>query len=112
MGAWDRGDPREPSAEAMAHVQAGRNERYPGFAPAPVKVPRVVLQDRWDAVMELNRTGGNASPQYEALLSALGDLAAIVVGSAVEWGDVLDDDTLFAVGEIIVARVDQLGVAR
>jgi len=29
MKGWDRGDPPEPSKEAMARVAAGRNELYP-----------------------------------------------------------------------------------
>ena len=79
-------------------------------APTPT---RAVLQDRWDAVMEWERTDGNASDEYQALVAALYDLA-VKVAAVPEDGDidVPDDDLLFAVGELVIGAVQRLGIAR
>ena len=81
-------------------------------APAPT---RAVLQDRWDAVMEWERTDGNASEEYVALASALYDLALKVAAVSEDSDPVVqipDDALLFAVGELVIEEVQRLGIAR
>jgi hypothetical protein len=76
---------------------------------------RIVLQDRWDAVMEPNRNGGNATDEYIALTSALHDLMDKVAGHEIgeEYGvEGVDDDTLFAVGLVVIDEVMRKGLAR
>jgi hypothetical protein len=84
-----------------------------GTAPA---IPRVVLQDRWDSVMEWNRNGGNPTAEYLALVAALTPLVEVVTGR--EIGDILDfldDNLLFSIGEVVVEKAlfgDPAGIAR
>ena len=80
-------------------------------AETPVRT-REVLQDRWDSAMEWERNGGVATAEYSALVGALFDLSRIVIGEGggVER-DVVDDDMLFSIGELVVARVLELGIA-
>lgn len=73
-----------------------------------VDVPRAVLQDRWDSVMEWSRTGGNASEEYMALNEALHTLATVVIGCDQDADiDIPDDDLLFAVGELVIDAVER-----
>jgi hypothetical protein len=48
MKGWDRGDPPEPSKEAIARVAAGRNELY-------TTVPKGVVVDPTELVDVLRR---------------------------------------------------------
>ena len=77
---------------------------------ATAPAPRAILQDRWDAVMDWNRTGGNSSPEYEALADALSTLASIVAGHCDH--EIPDDNDLEGIAEIIVAAVEREGIAR
>ena len=82
------------------------------IAPAPT---RAVLQDRWDAVMEWDRTLGNPTEEYQALASALYDLAVKVAAVSEDSDPVVqlpDDALLFAVGELVIEAVQRLGIAR
>jgi len=80
---------------------------------ATAPVTREILLDRWDSVMEWHRTGGDASPQYEALVGALQALTAVVAGQDDNFdNDVTDDDLLAAIGGLIVDRIEALGIAR
>ena len=83
-------------------------------ATAPA-ISREVLQDRWDAVMELERTHGNPSEEYQALASALYELAVKVAAVPEDSDPVVqipDDALLFAVGELVIEEVQRLGIAR
>ena len=78
--------------------------------PAPT---REILQDRWDAVMDWERNGGNATEEYMNLAEALRALALKVAGLPEQ--DVIqipDDDFLFGVSDLVIIEVMRLGIAR
>lgn len=77
---------------------------------ATAPVSRAILLDRWQGVMKWERTYGNASDEYLALVAALDDLIARVSGREAEdtavSADTLDEDLLDRIGEVIIDRIE------
>ena len=81
-------------------------------------VPRVVLQDRWDSVMEWSRNGGNATELYVEVTTALSKLVDVVAGyedaytETVDGEIVVNDLLLDHVGSILINEIERVGIAR
>lgn len=98
----------------------------PEAAPAaalPVSPSRAILEDRWDSVMEWERTGGNATEVYVALAGALHTLTAVVAGLGDETGrpgdrsggetdNVMTEDVLDRVRDVVIDAAIAGGIVR
>jgi hypothetical protein len=73
-------------------------------------IPREILVDRWQGAMKWERTYGNASDEYLALVNAISDLIVLCIADE-DVDDYLDEDLLDRIGDVVVDRIEAAMVA-